>query len=124
MAARLRWLSTVAGLDLVRLGTTADADEIRDTAVTQPLLVATALAAAAELELPDGAADVVTAGHSVGELAAAALAGVLRPGGGRRAGPAARPGDGRRLRARRDRHVRGARRRPGRGRRRHRGATA
>ena len=77
--SRLRWLSAVSGLDLVRLGTTADADEIRGTAVTQPLLVATALAAAAELELPDGAADVVTAGHSVGELAAAALAGVLAP---------------------------------------------
>ena len=75
--ARLRWLSAVAGLDLVRLGSTADADEIRDTAVTQPLLVATALAAAAELELPEGAPDVATAGHSVGELTAAALAGVL-----------------------------------------------
>ena len=77
--ARLRWLSAVAGLDLVRLGTAADAEEIRDTAVTQPLLVATALAAAAELELPEGASDVATAGHSVGELAAAALAGVLSP---------------------------------------------
>ena len=75
--ARLRWLSAVAGIDLVRLGSTADADEIRDTAVTQPLLVATALAAAAELELPEGAPDVATAGHSVGELAAAAVAGVL-----------------------------------------------
>ncbi len=75
--ARLRWLSVVAGLDLVRLGTTAGADEIRDTAVTQPLLVATALAVAPELELPDASSDVVTAGHSVGEVAAAALAGVL-----------------------------------------------
>src|SRR5829696_5157175 len=79
VAARLRWLSTVAGLDLVELGTTAGADEIRDTAVTQPLLVATALAAAAELELPASSADVVAAGHSVGELAAAALAGVFGP---------------------------------------------
>ena len=77
VAARLRWLSTVAGLDLIRLGTTADADEIRDTAVTQPLLVATALAAAAELELPTASTGVVAAGHSVGELAAAALAGVF-----------------------------------------------
>jgi [acyl-carrier-protein] S-malonyltransferase len=75
-AARLRWLSEVSGLDLVRLGSTGEADEIKDTAVTQPLLVATALAAVAELDLPPGAA-VVTAGHSVGELAAAALAGVL-----------------------------------------------
>ena len=79
VAARLRWLSTVAGLDLVELGTTAGADEIRDTAVTQPLLVATALAVAAELELPTSSTDVVTAGHSVGELAAAALAGVFGP---------------------------------------------
>ena len=65
-----------AGLDLIRLGTTADADEIKDTAVTQPLVVAAALLAAAALTVPDAA---VTAGHSVGELAAAALAGVLDP---------------------------------------------
>ena len=78
-ADRLRWLSAVSGLDLIRLGTTADADDIRDTAVTQPLLVATALAAAAELELPPASPDVVVAGHSVGELVAAALAGVFAP---------------------------------------------
>jgi [acyl-carrier-protein] S-malonyltransferase len=76
-AARLRWLSAVSGRDLIRLGTTAGADEIRDTSVTQPLLVATALAAAAELEPPAASPDVVTAGHSVGELVAAALAGVF-----------------------------------------------
>ena len=78
-AARLRWLSAVSGLDLIRLGSTADADEIRDTSVTQPLLVATALAAAAELELPAASPDLVTAGHSVGEVAAAAVAGVFSP---------------------------------------------
>ena len=78
-AARLRWLSAVSGLDLIRLGTTAGADEIKDTAVTQPLLVATALAAAAELEIPATGTDLVTAGHSVGELVAAALAGVISP---------------------------------------------
>ncbi|MGE0820331.1 MAG: ACP S-malonyltransferase, partial [Candidatus Nanopelagicales bacterium] len=38
-ADRLRWLSTVAGIDLVRHGTESDADTIRDTAVAQPLLV-------------------------------------------------------------------------------------
>lgn len=65
-----------AGLDLIRLGTTADADEIKDTAVTQPLVVAAALLAAHALAVPAGAA---TAGHSVGELAAAAIAGVLDP---------------------------------------------
>lgn len=78
-AARLRWLSAVSGLDLIRLGTTADADEIRDTSVTQPLLVATALAAAAELDIPAASPDLVTAGHSIGELVATALAGVISP---------------------------------------------
>ncbi|MEU1887058.1 acyltransferase domain-containing protein [Micromonospora sp. WMMD987] len=72
--SRLRWWSVSAGVDLVRLGTEADADEIRDTARTQPLLVASALLAAEQLPLHD--VDLV-AGHSVGELAAAALAGVL-----------------------------------------------
>jgi [acyl-carrier-protein] S-malonyltransferase len=68
--------SELAGLDLVELGTVADADAIKDTAVTQPLVVATALLAYEVLrhELPE---DFVVAGHSVGELAAAAIAGVL-----------------------------------------------
>ncbi len=51
--ARLRWWSALAGLDLVHLGTDADADEIKDTAVTQPLLVAAALLAAEHLPLGD-----------------------------------------------------------------------
>ncbi|MFR9804428.1 ACP S-malonyltransferase [Pseudonocardia sp. RS010] len=70
--------SEATGLDLARLGTTADADEIKDTAVTQPLVVVNALLAAARLAdaLPSTAP---TAGHSVGELAAAAIAGVLTP---------------------------------------------
>ncbi len=67
-------MSDRAHLDLTRLGTTADADEIKDTAVTQPLVVASALLAAQAFAVPAGA---VIAGHSVGELAAAAIAGVL-----------------------------------------------
>ena len=74
--ARLRWWSALAGVDLVHLGTAADADEIKDTARTQPLLVAAALLAAEHLPIYDVA---LTAGHSVGELGAAALAGVLPP---------------------------------------------
>ncbi|MCI0688872.1 MAG: ACP S-malonyltransferase, partial [Sporichthyaceae bacterium] len=46
---RLRWLSACAGLDLIRYGTEADADEIRDTAVAQPLLVAAGLVSALAL---------------------------------------------------------------------------
>lgn len=72
--------SEATGLDLRRLGTTADAEEIKDTAVTQPLTVALSLLAAEELarrvDLPT---EAPLAGHSVGELTATALAGVLTP---------------------------------------------
>jgi [acyl-carrier-protein] S-malonyltransferase len=74
--ARLRWWSALTGLDLIHLGTAAGADEIKDTARTQPLLVAAALLGAEHLPMYDAAA---VAGHSIGELAAAALAGVLTP---------------------------------------------
>jgi [acyl-carrier-protein] S-malonyltransferase len=71
---RLRALSAAVDLDLVHYGTVADADEIRDTAVAQPLLVAAGLVSAAALgEVTPGA----VAGHSVGEITAAVLAGVL-----------------------------------------------
>ncbi|WP_193581871.1 ACP S-malonyltransferase [Streptomyces mobaraensis] len=80
VADRLRGWSEAIDLDLVHYGTVAGEEEIRDTAVAQPLLVAAALVSAGQL-FPTGD-DVArqvgaTAGHSVGELAAAALAGVL-----------------------------------------------
>jgi [acyl-carrier-protein] S-malonyltransferase len=77
---RLRRWSALIDLDLVHYGTKADAEEIRDTAVAQPLLVAAALLSARQLFATAGdiARDAgVLAGHSVGELAAAALAGVM-----------------------------------------------
>ncbi len=73
------WAESI-GIDLERLGSTAGADEIKDTAVTQPLVVATALLAVERLaELVGLPETAPTAGHSVGEIAAAALAGVLTP---------------------------------------------
>ena len=66
--------SIAIDLDLIRLGTTADADEIKDTANAQPLIVATSLLAAHVLALKNIA---VTSGHSVGELAAAAISGAI-----------------------------------------------
>jgi [acyl-carrier-protein] S-malonyltransferase len=82
VAEQLGDWSALAGRDLVRCGTAADADEIRDTAVAQPLLVAAAMAAAGALfghieDAPQLCGAV--AGHSVGELAAGAIAGVISP---------------------------------------------
>jgi [acyl-carrier-protein] S-malonyltransferase len=86
--------SELSGLDLARLGTTADADEIRDSAVTQPLIVTMGLITASQLGLARMSEDrsehqrartggigseVVLAGHSVGEVTAAAIAGTLTP---------------------------------------------
>ncbi|MFJ5061705.1 ACP S-malonyltransferase [Streptomyces nigra] len=73
-ADRLGAWSDAIGLDLAHYGTQADADAIRDTAVAQPLLVAAGLLSAAALgDIVPGA----VAGHSVGEITAAAYAGVL-----------------------------------------------
>ncbi|MGL5858032.1 MAG: acyltransferase domain-containing protein [Angustibacter sp.] len=77
---RLRWLSAVTGIDLVEHGTTSDADTIRDTAIAQPLIVASGLVSLLAL-FPHPAEAfqqvAVGAGHSVGEITAAAGAGVL-----------------------------------------------
>lgn len=71
-----RW-SQVSGLDLATLGTTATAEEITDTAVTQPLVVATTLLAFGELAKRGLPTTTLVAGHSVGEIAAYAIAGVI-----------------------------------------------
>jgi [acyl-carrier-protein] S-malonyltransferase len=83
--AFFRWAGAIADADLLELGTTGDAEAIKDTAVTQPLVVAMSLFIARELggmpgpvvHAPAAGRDVVLTGHSVGELTAAALAGVL-----------------------------------------------
>src|SRR4051794_29007752 len=78
-AERLAAWSEISGLDLATLGTTAIAEEITDTAVTQPLVVAATLLAHEELSrrgLLNGK-DAIVAGHSVGEIAAYAIAGVI-----------------------------------------------
>jgi [acyl-carrier-protein] S-malonyltransferase len=96
VADSLEAWSDLARCDLVKHGTTGTADEIRDTAVAQPLLVAAALAAAKALGIgPSGHPDAhhgdghhgdghygdahhgIAAGHSVGELATGAIAGVV-----------------------------------------------
>ena len=74
-AELLRSWSDAIDLDLLHLGTTADADEIRDTANAQPLIVAAGLLSAGSLDLQGKFSFV--AGHSVGEITAAALAGVI-----------------------------------------------
>ena len=79
-ADRLRWLSACAGLDLIHYGTEADADTIRDTAIAQPLLVGAGMVSL--LSLFPHPADAyklvgIGAGHSVGEITAAAAAGVI-----------------------------------------------
>jgi [acyl-carrier-protein] S-malonyltransferase len=82
-AERLAAWSQISGLDLARLGTTATAEEITDTAVTQPLVVAATLLAHEELTkrglLSSGETgqEMIVAGHSVGEIAAYAIAGVI-----------------------------------------------
>jgi len=78
VAEQLDRYSELAELDLTRLGTTATADEIVDTAITQPLIVAAGLVAAGQLGIENlPAHSIVSAGHSIGEVTAAAVAGVF-----------------------------------------------
>ncbi|MFC7010666.1 ACP S-malonyltransferase [Streptomyces viridiviolaceus] len=78
-ADRVAAWSDAIGLDLAHYGTKADADEIRDTSVAQPLLVAAGILSAAALGDITEIAPGAVAGHSVGEITAAAFAGVLDP---------------------------------------------
>lgn len=75
VADRLAAYSAWSGVDLLAAGTEWDADRIRDTQVAQPLIVAASLLSWNLLTDRSGVAGV--AGHSVGEFAAAAAAGVL-----------------------------------------------
>ena len=79
---RLASWSAASGLDLARLGTIASTEEITNTAIAQPLIVAATLLAHNELTRRDlladeGVGEVIVAGHSVGEIAAYAIAGVI-----------------------------------------------
>jgi len=77
---RMLWLSTVAGIDLVRHGTESDAETIKDTAIAQPLIVGAGLVSLLALfEHPADGFRLVAggAGHSVGEITAASAAGVI-----------------------------------------------
>jgi [acyl-carrier-protein] S-malonyltransferase len=78
-ADQLSSWSQASGLDLVQLGTTATAEEITDTSVTQPLVVAATLLAYQEATRRGVAtsAETIVAGHSVGEIAAYAMAGII-----------------------------------------------
>ncbi|WP_309075613.1 ACP S-malonyltransferase [Paenarthrobacter sp.] len=75
---QLAALSEIAGIDLKAHGTTSDEETIKDTAVAQPLIVAAGLVAAKSLfDVELSSLPVILAGHSVGEITASALAGVL-----------------------------------------------
>jgi [acyl-carrier-protein] S-malonyltransferase len=81
MREHLTALGEAAGTDLVAHGTTSDEETIKDTAVAQPLLVGAGLLAVRALTGDSTPLAVgALAGHSVGELTAAAAAGVLEEG--------------------------------------------
>jgi [acyl-carrier-protein] S-malonyltransferase len=74
----LERISDSVGINLVKHGTKSDADTIRDTAVAQPLIVAAGLLALEGLVPEKGTLDVGgVAGHSVGEITASVVAGIL-----------------------------------------------
>jgi [acyl-carrier-protein] S-malonyltransferase len=72
--SQLEEFSETISLDLIKHGTLSDEETIRDTAVAQPLIVAASIASANLLNLTNVSG---VAGHSVGELSAASLAGII-----------------------------------------------
>lgn len=77
VAERLRRLSEAVDLDLIHYGTEADEETIKDTAIAQPLIVAAGLVTGHLAQKALQGQELVYAGHSVGEITASALAGVL-----------------------------------------------
>ena len=78
--ASIEAMQTASGFDLIKHGTESDADTIRDTAVAQPLIVAAGIATVSALLGGKPAAESGIAGvsgHSVGEITAAAIAGIF-----------------------------------------------
>ncbi len=71
--------SEVLELDLIRVGTTATQEQIRDTKVAQPLIVAAGIASYLVLleRLGTDLKVSATAGHSVGEITAAYVSGIF-----------------------------------------------
>lgn len=73
-------MQVASGIDLIGYGTTADADTIRDTAVAQPLIVSAGVSAFAAMLSGQSASEsgiAGVAGHSVGEITAAVVSGVM-----------------------------------------------
>jgi len=74
----LQRISDSVGIDLLKAGTTSDAEAIRDTAIAQPLIVAAGLLAFEGLVPDKGKLAIAgVAGHSVGEVTASVVAGIL-----------------------------------------------
>lgn len=68
--------SEASETDLIYFGTEADETQIKDTAIAQPLIVAASIASA-RIMFGDSPNFDGVLGHSVGEFAAAAIAGVI-----------------------------------------------
>ena len=73
----LERLSQAAELDLIHYGTEAEEEAIKDTAIAQPLIVAAGIVTGRLTLARQGSENLLFAGHSVGEITAAALSGIL-----------------------------------------------